>query len=189
MSNLKVDDITDRSGSGVSVDALLKVDKIAENTTSSGVHIPGHIIQSKTVTFTTQTVVSTSQTYTICTDSGATLTALGLNSKFLIDVKLALYTASSCNGWNAGVIKHPTSLVSGVNGSSGDAWQGGANTAPTVSASSWNGQRQHLDSPSLSIGTAVTYYAALGKWTLGTVTVNYTGYGGSSSITVHEIAV
>ena len=189
MSNLTVDDITDRSGSGVNVDAVLKVDNIAEKTTSSGVHIPGHIIQSKTVKFDTTTSHTTNQTYITCTDSGATLTALGLNSKFLIDVKLALYTASSCNGWNAGVIKHPTSLVSGVNGSSGDAWQGGANTAPTVSASSWNGQRQHLDSPSLSIGTAVTYYAALGKWTLGTVTVNYAGYGGSSSITVHEIAV
>ena len=188
MSNLTVDDITDRSGSGVNVDAVLKVDNIAEKTTSSGVHIPGHIIQSKTVKFDTTTSHTTNQTYITCTDSGATLTALGLNSKFLINVSLNVYAYGSNNGWNTGIYRG-TTIVAGVNGSSGEAWQGGANSNPVISAASWTGARHHLDSPSLSIGTSVTYYAAIGRWTAGTVAVNYPGYGSASSITVHEIAV
>lgn len=158
---------------------------------SSATLIPSvdQILQSKTTYFGDTTAHTTNQTYIACSGSDTTLTAIADNSKFLVLVHLNIATSGYNNGYNAGVIRGST-LVAGTNGSNGDAWSAGNNSSnsPSVDSRSGNVLRQFIDSPSLSAGTSVTYKAAVGRWTTGTVTVNYTGYNVNSSITVMEIA-
>ena len=158
---------------------------------SSATLIPSvdQILQSKTTYFGDTTAHTTNNTYIACSGSDTALTTIADNSKFLVLVHLNIATTAYNNGYNAGVIRGST-LVAGANGGSGDAWAGGNNDANSASVDYKSGNvfRQFIDSPSLSAGTSVTYKAAVGRWTSGTITVNYTGYNVKSSITVMEIA-
>jgi len=62
--------------------SILKVDTISEKTTGNGVHIPGHVVQVVTNTYSTETV-STSSSYA---DTGitATITPTSTSSKILV---------------------------------------------------------------------------------------------------------
>ena len=47
MSRLKVDQIEDRSGSGITIDDAIKIDTISEKTSGSGVTIDGVLIKRR----------------------------------------------------------------------------------------------------------------------------------------------
>ena len=49
MSRLKVDQIEDRSGNGITVDDAIKIDTISEKTSGSGVTIDGVLIKDGAV--------------------------------------------------------------------------------------------------------------------------------------------
>lgn len=149
----------------------------------------GQVLQAKSVAFADTTTISTSRTYTALTGASLTLTAKADNSSFLLMEDLIVYSTLNNNGFNAGFFRG-TTLILGTNGASGDAWAANNNDSGSgdVANKSGNVSRSLLDSPSINAGTLVTYKAAAAMWTAGQISINFSGYGIKSTLTVMEIA-
>ena len=163
----------------------LYVDTITEKTAGNGVIIPGHVIQTVYNEFTDTTVSTTTRSYVDVTGSDLTIVTKRANSKIYLIAMCPLYMENTCNGSSIG-FKRGSTLIDGVNGTGGDAWQNlnGSNLA----SMSLIGERQHLDSPAVAAGTSLTYKVQLGMWTTGQVTLNYAGYSHKSKFLIQEIA-
>ena len=147
---------------------------------------PDQILQVKHVQWDTTTIHSTATTYIEITDSAITITAKGNNSKFYLTSACNVYQNSSGNGANLGFFRD-TTLIRGTNGTSGDGWLGFGNSS--IGTLSGTISKQHMDNPNVSAGTSLTYKVALGKWTGGTLYLNYETYNGTTAdFTVMEIA-
>ena len=165
--------------------SIINVDKIAEATSGSGVVIPGHVIQTVYNEFTNNTTSTTTQAYVDVAGSDVTITTKQANSKIYLFATCPCYAASTCTGFAIG-FKRASTLIDGVTGSSGDAWQ--YLNGSSIATMSLVGERQHLDSPSVAAGTSLTYKVQLGLWTAGQVALNYAGYGHKAKFLVQEIA-
>ena len=143
------------------------------------------VLQIKSVVYSQTTTNSTSYSYIPVTGSDLTFTTKGTNSKFLLIADANGY-GSTIGGINLGFYRD-TNLIRGYypGGTTGDMWMAGFNG--WSSSGSLNMSKNHLDSPALSAGATITYKVALGVWT-GSFSINYSGYGGTSSFTVIEIA-
>ena len=163
----------------------LFVDTITEKTSGNGVVIPNHVIQTVYNEFTDTTVSTTTQSYVDVTGSDLTIVTKQANSKMYLIAMCPLYMQNTCTGTAIG-FKRGSTLIDGVNGGSGDAWQIMNGTG--LSTISVVGLRQHLDAPSVAAGTSLTYKVQLGMWTAGSLTLNYAGYNHKSKFLVQEIA-
>lgn len=166
---------------------------LSTGTLAKSVLPSGSVLQSQFVNIVSTTTNSTINSYADISDASITLTTTVANSKFLLILEGVIYAStdsggSVLNGVNLG-FRRGSTLIRGVAGSSGDAWAGGFNgTWGAGGGGSFNQARTFLDSPSLSAGTSVTYKGCLGRWSNGTATFNYAGYGNRSSFHVLEIA-
>ena len=165
--------------------STLYVDTITEKTSGNGVVIPGHVIQTVYNEFTDTTVSTTTFTYVDATGSDLTIVTKQANSKIYLIAMCPLYMQNTCTGVAIG-FKRGSTLIDGVNGTSGDTWQILNGTG--LSTISGVGLRQHLDAPAVAAGTSLTYKVQLGMWSTGQVTVNFAGYGHKSKFLVQEIA-
>lgn len=158
------------------------------NVYAEKIHSPGAVIQVVSKTFDDVTTNSTTnQGYFNAINGDLNITSKYLNSKFLISVQGQGYISSG-SGTNLGIsrtISASTTRLLGTDGTGGDSWMGSGNGAGT---NSWNIKRDYLDSPNQAAGTLITYRMLLGRWTSGTVYLNYSGYVGGSTITIMEIA-
>lgn len=176
MSNLRVNSISARAGSGV-------IAVPSGNTLGQS----GLAVQVVQKSFNDQTVNSTNQVYVAATNGNLSIVTKIANSKILALVSGQGY-ASAASGCNLGLqrtIAGVTTRLFGTDGASGDTWLGSSNGAGT---NSWNIKREILDSPGVAAGTEISYQMLLGRWTTGTIYLNYTGYAGASTITLIEIA-
>ena len=158
--------------------STLFVDAIEPNL-SSGVHIPGHVIQVVNATYSTQTL-SSSSTFA---DTGltASITPLSASSKILVTVNVSGLRKVTNNTWvELRLLKNSTVLFNmessaGRNGSSTDNAVGSASTS-------------YLDSPATT--SATTYKVQFSSANNNAVAViNVSGNTGSTStITLMEIA-
>lgn len=178
MSTLRVNEITNETGTGsiiIPIGNTLKQE--------------GLVVQVLQKQFFDSTSCAVSQTYITVTGSNLNITTKLDNSKILVMVSAQGYIDSG-SGTNIGanrIINSTTTRLIGVDGASGDTWQGAANGGGT--ATSWNIKRELLDSPSMPAGTTIQYNMLLGRWSsAGTTYVNYPGYTGGSTITLMEIA-
>ena len=165
--------------------STLYVDTITEKTSGNGVVIPSHVIQTVYNEFTDTTASTTTQSYVDVTGSDLTIVTKQANSKIYLIAMCPLYMQNTCTGTAIG-FKRGSTLIDGVNGGSGDAWQILNGTG--LATASGVGLRQHLDAPAVAAGTSLTYKVQLGMWTTGTVTLNFAGYGHKSKFLVQEIA-
>ena len=165
--------------------SIINVDKIAEATSGSGVVIPGHVIQTVYNEFTDTTVSTTTYAYVDVTGSDLTIVTKQANSKIYLISMCPLYMESTCTGTSIG-FKRGSTLIDGVNGTSGDAWQ--LLNGSGIVTISGIGTRQHLDAPAVAAGTSLTYKVQLGMWSAGQVTLNYAGYSHKSKFLIQEIA-
>ena len=165
--------------------STLYVDTITEKTCGNGVVIPGHVIQTVYNEFTDTTVSTTTFTYVDATGSDLTIVTKQANSKIYLIAMCPLYLQNTCTGVAIG-FKRGSTLIDGVNGTSGDTWQILNGTG--LATASGVGLRQHLDAPAVAAGTSLTYKVQLGMWSTGQVTVNFAGYGHKSQFLVQEIA-
>ena len=163
----------------------LFVDDIVEKTSNHGVVIPGHVIQTVYNEFTNTTTSTTTLNYVDVTGSDITITTKQANSKIYLFATCPCYATGTCTGFAIG-FKRGSTLIDGVTGSSGDAWQ--YLNGSSIATMSLVGERQHLDSPSVAAGTSLTYKVQLGLWTAGQVALNYAGYGHKAKFLVQEIA-
>lgn len=147
-------------------------------------------IQVVSKTFSDTTATSSTQTYVTLTNGSLSITPKMSNSKFLVLVTLNGYgNTLAGSGMNAGIsrtVSATTTRLIGVDGGNGDSWMGTGHGS--IADITFNFKKEYLDSPGVSAGTPITYNALIGKWGGGTVTVNYSGYNGVSTITVMEIA-
>lgn len=143
------------------------------------------VLQVKSVVFSSMTTNATAYSYTPVNGSPLTLTTVGTNSKFLLIADSNGY-GQPCNGVNLGFYRN-SSLIRGYypGNNSGDMWMSAFNGWGVSGALGMS--KNHLDLPSLAAGTSVTYQMALGLWT-GSFSINYAGYGATSSFTVIELA-
>lgn len=146
---------------------------------------PGHVVQSVMHEFTDTTTTSTSQSYVDMTGSSVTITTKQANSKIYLHAICPCYATSTCNGFYIG-FKRGSTLIAGVNGGSGDTWM--YLNGSSIATISLVAERQYLDSPAVAAGTSLTYKIGLSRWTTGTITVNYSGYGIKSTFLVQEVA-
>lgn len=148
----------------------------------------GTIVQVVNKQFSQVTSWTNAQTYNTVSNGFVTITSKLANSSFYVSIVLNGYHDST-DGVNAGIsrtISSTTTRLIGSDGASGDAWLGAKHS---IGATSYNLNRQIIDSPNVSAGTQITYNALAGKWTTaGTAYINYTGYNSTSTITVMEIA-
>ena len=160
----------------------------AVNNLSAGIiNASGTPIQIGFKSFGNTTAITAIQTYTACTGGTLAITSKIANSKFLVQFVAQGY-ASASGGLNIGMsrtISATTTRLVGVDGAAGDSWAGSANGAGT---NSWTVVREYLDSPGQAAGTSITYNMLVASWSAGTISVNYAGYGITSTITITEIA-
>ena len=173
-------------GTGVNAGSL------SAGTLAKSVLPSGSILQSQFVNISGTTTNNTANSYLDITDASITLTTTVANSKFLLILEGLIYAgvlnSANLNGMNLG-FRRGSTLIRGVAGAGGDSWAGGFNGSwGTGGGGSYNQARTFLDSPSLSAGASVTYKGCLGKWSTGSATFNYSGYGNRSSFHVFEIA-
>ena len=90
--------------------SIINVDQIAEATSGSGVHIPGHVIQ--VVGNHLNTVVTTTGTTFADTGLTATLTPKKSTSKFLILVNLGIVSSSTNDGVMFRLLRNSTVIGS-----------------------------------------------------------------------------
>jgi len=145
----------------------------------------GSVIQTVYNEFTNNTTSTTNQAYVDVVGSDITITTKQANSKIYLLAICPCYASGTCSGFSIG-FKRGSTLIDGVAGASGDTWQylNGAGLSDT----SLVGERQHLDSPSVSSGTSLTYKVQIGLWTQGTIQVNFAAYGHKSKFLIQEIA-
>jgi len=176
MSNLRVSGITARTGSGI-------ISIPAGNTLSQS----GLVVQTVYKTYNNETILTTNQVYVAATNGDLSITPKLSNSRFLIMVVGQGYytSAGGCNMGLQRTISGVTTRLIGVDGAAGDTWMGSGNGAGT---NSWNIKREIIDTPNVAAGTVIQYTAMIGRWTSGTIYLNYAGYTGGSTITIMEIA-
>lgn len=176
MSNLRVNSISARAGSGV-------IAVPSGNTLGQA----GLVVQTVQKFFDTLTVNNSNQVYVAVANGDLSITTKIANSKILALVSAQGYQSAG-GGCNIGLqrtVGGVTTRLLGVDGAAGDSWLGFGNG---VATSSWNMKRELLDSPNVAAGTTLTYQALLGRWSSGTIYFNYSGYTGGSTITLLEIA-
>lgn len=165
--------------------ALIKLNNQSlTNVTSAGLP-SGTVLQTVFNNFTDSTTTTTTQDYVDVIGSDITITTKQANSKIYLFAVCPCYASGTCSGFSIG-FKRGSTLIDGVTGTNGDTWQylNGAGLSDT----SLVGERQHLDSPSVSAGTSLTYKVQIGLWTQGTVQVNFANYGHRSKFLIQEIA-
>ena len=146
----------------------------------------GAVLQTEYLEFTNNTTSTSTQAYVDVTGSDLTITTKQTNSKIYLFATCPCYATSTCTGFAIG-FKRGSTLIDGITGSSGDAWQ--YLNGSSIATTSLVGERQHLDSPSVAAGTAITYKVQLGLWTTGTIQINYAGYGHKPKFLIQEIGV
>ncbi|MDP2921541.1 MAG: hypothetical protein Q8O12_04140, partial [Candidatus Omnitrophota bacterium] len=153
--------------------------------TATAVSAPGLILQTVYNAWTATTTQSTAYTYVDATGSDLSITAKRTSSIFKITVNASGYYSGSAST-NVGIKYVGTNTqILGVPGSSGDGWMGAGNGPAN---SSFNITRIAFHNPGTVAGTTYTYRAMLGLWNVGTSYINYSGYNGTSIITIDEIA-
>jgi hypothetical protein len=176
MSIVRTDIITSRTGAGtITIPA------------GNVLRAPGHVIQVVSKTFNDTTSTTTNNTYVAVTNGSLAIVAKSPSSQFLVMMQMQGYQASG-GGSNIAInrtIGASTVRLLGTDGSAGDTWMGSGNGA---ASNSWNIKRDFLDTPSVAAGTTLTYSVLVGRWSSGTVFINYPGYTGGSTITIMEIA-
>ena len=151
-----------------------------------------------------QTVTGISDTtYTITTSGTAqfyydtpitvNITSKKANSKFFLIGDVTGYITSTDCAMNIGFSRNYSgssrTLVCGVDGVSGDSWQGFGNSNAWGNSTSYNIQRHFLDAPNVAKGTTLTYTVTLASWTptAGQRSVGWAGYIAHNKIIVLEI--
>jgi len=152
----------------------LKVNSIT-GSTSSGVHIPGHVIQL--VTHKNSAVNSTTSNSFVATNSAVTITPTLATSKIYIQANAPLYG----NNNNAHTY---TTIYRGSTNLNGTAELQLFATGSDAMGRWTNGSMQFLDSPNTTSATTYTVYFR--NSTNGTS--HYDANGGMAIITVMEIA-
>ena len=175
MSNLRVNSISARAGSGV-------IAVPSGNTLGQS----GLAVQAATKTFNDVTATTTTYTYVPVTNGALSITSKVANSKFLVRFVMSGYfvTSASVNAGISRTVSGVTTRLIGTDGTLGDSWMGAGNGPASGSC---NIVREFLDSPGLPVGTVITYNALLGLWSAGTGYCNYSGYTGGSTISIIEV--
>jgi hypothetical protein len=179
MSTIKTNEITARSGAGTIL-------------VPSGNYIrsDGMVIQTVSKTWSDNTAITVTNTYTAATNGSLNITTRSLNSRLFVMLTAQGYTSAG-GGINFGIsrtIGATTTRLLGTDGAAGDTWMGDGNGLST--ANSFSISREIVDTPAVAVGTVITYTALLGKWSSnsGTLWMNYPGYTGGSTLTIIEIA-
>jgi len=177
-SKLRVNEITSQSGAGSIV--------IPAGNSLQQEGLPVQVVQK---IIRQGTATTASQTYVSVNNGDLSITTKLNNSKILVLLNANGY-ADAGSGGNIGlqrVIGGVTTRLLGVDGSAGDSWSGGG-----YGTTSFAPNRAFLDSPNVLAGTTIRYDMLLGRWTGGTIYLNYnvSVYEGvlSTSITLMEIA-
>lgn len=149
----------------------------------------GQIVQVVSKTYGDATSTTATQAYQTVTNGSLNITSKYLNSAFLVNIFMNGYM-DGASGVNIGLsrtVSGTTTRLLGVDGGNGDSWMGTNHNSGH--GQSWSLSRQYLDSPQVSAGTTISYNSLFGKWSGGTVGVNWDGptYGGLSTITIMEI--
>ena len=146
-----------------------------------------HVVQVVTNNFGAGTTFTTAYAYQTLNGGGLTITPLYTGSKFYIQLSLQGYATSS-GGVNGGISRTfsgTTTRLLGVDGTSGDAWQGSCNGQGT---NSWTLSRHYIDTPGITAGSPITYNALGALWSSGTAYFNYGASNGLvSNITIWEL--
>ena len=168
----------------------LKVNSISGNT-STGVHIPGHVIQTVTHAFSDNTSITTyGTTYTDITNGAITITPKHSNSKILIMPNIVFYMTATSTYVYGGIrlLRGSSTVVAPTNSMDGNgAYDYGY--SKTTSGSAQLDLRHcghHVDTPAT---TSATTYKFQGINYASSRTMVFNGAGGSSSIVAMEIAV
>lgn len=178
MSTLRVAALRARAGSGV-----------IEVPSGNVIAQPGAIVQVVQKFYNDLTIPGTNQVYAAATNGDLNITSKVANSKFLVMISGQGYQAAGGGanlGLNRTVAGGPTVRLLGTDGAAGDSWLGTGNGATT---NSWNIKREFLDSPAVAAGTVINYQTLVGKWSGGTIYLNYSGYTGGSTITIMEVVL
>lgn len=159
--------------------STLYVNKIVEETTNNGVHIPGHVIQAVQSTYGTQQ--STTSTSYVTSNLSATITPKFNTSKIRISVMVCIYAPTAVYNRLTifrGGVSSGTNLAVGQGGST-DSF-----SAMNMGGTSWVPCHiGYLDSPST---TSATIYELAYK-TASSTSYIHNGYTFSSMI-LEEIA-
>lgn len=177
MSTLRVNEITHQGGTGSIVIPT-------GNTLSQD----GLVVQTVQKIFNDVTSTAAAQTYVTATNADLSIVTKLANSRIYVLISGQGYIDAG-GGCNLGIqrtLGGVTTRLLGVDGAAGDAWMGAANANDT--ATSWNINRTFFDTPAVAAGTTIEYRILLGRWSAGTVYLNYAAYTGGSSITLLEIA-
>ena len=168
----------------------LKVNSISGNT-STGVHIPGHVVQTVTHVFTDGTTLTTyGSTYTDITGATITITPKHSNSKILIIPNIVFYMSDSSTYVYGAIrlVRGSSTVVAPTNSIDGN----GGYDYGYASVSSGTIQIDnrhcgcHIDTPATT--SATTYKFQGINYASGRQMV-INGGGGGSSIVAMEIAV
>ena len=169
----------------------LKVNSISGNT-STGVHIPGHVIQTVTHAFSDNTSITTyGTTYTDITNAAITITPKHSNSKILIMPNLVFYMSISSSTYVYGgirLLRGSSTVVAPTNSIDGNGAYDYGYSKTTAGTSQLDLRHcgHHVDTPAT---TSATTYKFQGINYASGRTMVFNGAGGSSSIVAMEIAV
>jgi hypothetical protein len=150
----------------------------------------GHVIQQVFTSWSSLTTFTTQYAYQPINGGTLSITPLASSSKFHVMLNIQGYCLST-GGMQMGinrVLSGNTTRLVGVDGSTpGDTWSGTGDGNGGNASNSYTINRHWLDSPGVAAGTVITYNALAGLWANGTAFVGYSGYAGTSSITIWEI--
>jgi hypothetical protein len=176
--------------------STLRVNAITNMAGTGGIVIPagntlkqeGLVVQTVQKVFNDSTSTATAQTYVTATNADLNIVTKLANSRIYVLISGQGYidAGGGCNLGLQRTLGEVTTRLLGVDGAAGDTWMGAANAMNT--ATSWNINRTFFDTPAVAAGTTIQYRILLGRWSAGTVFLNYPAYTGGSSITLMEIA-
>jgi len=152
--------------------STMYVNKVQELNVGSGVHIPGHIIQTVTMGHTQGTQITAGGNHIILSN---TITPKFSNSKIMILGAMQLHPDDASSYWMLRLLRGTTSIVPGLYSAIGYNTAAGVRDHMAI---------HHIDSPSTT--SATTYNVQLERASgSGSIRVNYSDYG---SMTLMEIA-